>query len=669
MLSTTTLITQNYRKLESPPLGTLVVAERLRQLGVKVELFDLAEHWLAEEPVGRACRHCADLLAQRSSEFFGFSTIAGVMPITVQIAHELRARRPDSVIGFGGPGVTAVARAFATEFPEFDFILRGEVEGALPTFVETFGSSAFETCPNLVMRHGRADGEGDSVLVNPLAPLANCFPTPSYERWGYGNAFPTAPVEVGRGCPYNCKFCCTSTFFSRQYRIKDAPDLIGELDHLLTEFRPQQVSFVHDLFTVDEKRVAQICHELIRSNVKVSWQCSSRLGCISEDLIGLMARAGCQNIVFGIETGSRRMQKIIGKNLPVERTFDVAETCAVHGIAAGCSFILGFPEESMADLNDTLELWIDLMAIRHSEPHGAILAALGGTAYYGEHLEHCRFTELHTRALPTRSGISSDQADLIRAHPHVFPEFYALPYAPLTRLQLKLVEEFMNSAGKTIRYLLVGLRRMGMAGIDIILQWFDYAGLEMLAQMGEDYYSTAGFVKSFMMFYRSVLEIATLPEAERVFLGGLATAYDVTDQEQPQIDPINGPALAAGACVVQGNVSISHLPLRLRCDVLPEEALRPAWYLHITRARRCKTFELHQTLGEVLSHCDGRTSLDDIARQVGVLGKDRRNEAAVAYLITKLAAEGYVHLPSKFDRPAVADRTKEKFTHTNAQFS
>ncbi|MEK6285791.1 MAG: radical SAM protein [Acidobacteriota bacterium] len=667
MLSTATLITQNYRKLESPPLGTLVVAERLQELGVKVELFDLAEHWLAEESVGQACRHCADLLAQESSEFFGFSTIAGVMPITVQIALELRARRPDSVIGFGGPGVSAVSRAFAIEFPEFDFILQGEVEGALPAFVETFGLSEFNSCPNLVMRNGGASGEADSVLVNPLAPLPNSFPTPSYKRWGYGNGFSVAPVEVGRGCPYNCKFCCTSAFFSRQYRIKDAPNLIAELDHLLTEFQPQQVSFVHDLFTVDDKRVAHICQELIRSNVKVSWQCSSRIGCISEELIDLMARAGCQNIVFGIETGSRRMQKIIGKNLPVERTFDVAEACAARGIAAGCSFILGFPEETKADLSETLELWMDLMAIRDTEPHGAILAALGGTGYYGEHFEQSQFTELHTRALPARSGVSSDEAGLIRAHPHVFPEFYALPYAPLTRLQLKLAEEFMNSAGKTIRYLLVGLRRMRMSGIDIVLQWFDYAGLDMLAKMGEDYFSTAGFVRSFMMFYRSVLESATLPQAERLFLGGLAAAYDVMDREQPQIDPLDGPVLTAGACVVKGNVSINHLPLRLRPDVMPEEALLPTWYLHLTRAGRCKTFELHQTLGEVLSHCDGRTSIEEIARRVGVLGEGRRNEAAVEYLMTNLASEGYVHMPSRVGRAAGADRTQE-FTRTNAQF-
>lgn len=118
--------------------------------------------------------------------------------------------------------------------------------------------------------------------------------------------------------------------------------------------------------------------------------------------------------------------------------------------------------------------------------------------------------------------------------------------------------------------------------------------------------------------------------------------------------------------MVQGNVSINRLPVRLRPDVLPDAALLPTWYLHSTRDGRCKTFELHQTLGEVLSHCDGRTSIEEIARRVGVLGEGPRNEAAVEYLINKLASDGYVQMPPAFDRLADADRVRE-FTRANAQ--
>src|SRR6185503_2654829 len=98
---------------------------------------------------------------------------------------------------------------------------------------------------------------------------------------------------------------------------------------------------------------------------------------------------------------------------------------------------------------------------------------------------------------------------------------------------------------------------------------------------------------------------------------------------------------------------------RLRPDVLPEEALLPTCYLHLTRNGRCDTFELHQTLGEVLSHCDGRASIEEIARRVAVLGDRRRNEAAVEYLMTNLASKGYVHMPSRVGRAAVADRSQE----------
>jgi radical SAM superfamily enzyme YgiQ (UPF0313 family) len=658
VLQTATLITPNYRKLNSPPLGVILVAEGLSQLGVRVDLFDLAFHWTLNvadtSECSASCALCADLLAGRDSQFFGFSTIAGAMSTTVRTALELRARRPDAVIGFGGPGVSAVCEAFIAEFLEFDFVLRGEVEGALPAFVSAFGTTEFRRCPNLVYR---ADGQAH-IVSNPLAKLPARFPTPRYDLWGYGDSYPIVPVEVGRGCPYQCKFCCTSAFFSRRYRIKEAPELITEIQRLLGETSPQQVNFVHDLFTVNQERVISICRDIIKSGIAIRWECASRIGCISDELIALMAEAGCRIIVFGIESGSPRIHSIIGKNLPVERTLDVAETCAAHGITMGASFIIGFPEESDQDLNQTLELWLDLMTVRNTEPHGSILVALGGTEYQREYLDPRNFTALHAMALPKSAVLTNEEADLIRAHPNVFPEFYALPYGPLSRQQLKLVEEFMNEGAKTIRYLLVGLRRMGLSGLDIILGWFEYAGVDALAGAGSSYCRTAHFVGSFAAFYRRKLEVATLDPAERTFLEGLAALYDVLDDEYESADAVAGPALAAGVRVVQGSVALSRLPVRLWPGILPSEALRPTWYLHATRAGRTRTLELQDELGEVLSRCDGDTPLWVIARQVKVFSEEAKNASAVAYLVERVAGQGYVKCPpSRIDAEGCIEGT------------
>jgi radical SAM superfamily enzyme YgiQ (UPF0313 family) len=642
MLRTATLITPNYRRLNSPPLGVLVVAEALSRLGVHAKVFDLASHWTGnvDDPNerSRSCARCAEILADHESEFFGFSTIAGVMPATVRTALELRARRPSAVIGFGGPGVTAVAEAFLAEFPEFDFVLRGEVERALPAFVSAFGTAEFTDCPNLVFR-----GEDrNNILSNPLAPLPTHFSTPDYAYWGYGESYSVMPVEVGRGCPFQCKFCCTSAFFSRHYRIKEPQVLISEIRRLLAETSPEQVNFVHDLFTVNQERVLAICDHIIESGINVRWECASRIGCISEELIARMAEAGCAVIVFGIESGSRRIQSIIGKNLPIDRTLDVAEAIAKHGITMSASFIIGFPEETAEDLNDTLELWLDLMAVRNTEPHGSILVALGGTGYQREFPQPLDFTPLQALALPKTAVLTSAEEELIRAHPAVFPEFYALPYKPLSRQQLKLLEEFMNNGAKTIRFLLVGLRRMGLSGLDIILKWFQYIGCDFLASAGPNYCSSSAFVSTFVPFYRTVLEQAVVDPEERSFLEGLAAAYDVCGDEHESAEAIAGPALTAGVRVTHSSVSMSRLPVRLRGSALPAEALRLTWYLHVTRDGRSRTCELDDRLGEVLSKCDGRTSLSIIARQVTIFQECAKNVAGVAYVVEKLAAQGYI---------------------------
>src|SRR5207247_5098220 len=72
---------------------------------------------------------------------------------------------------------------------------------------------------------------------------------------------------------------------------------------------------VHDMFTVDRKRVVEFCAALLESEEEFYWGSSARTDCIDEELIALMARAGCRGIFFGIESGSKRMQKIIDKGL------------------------------------------------------------------------------------------------------------------------------------------------------------------------------------------------------------------------------------------------------------------------------------------------------------------------------------------------------------------
>ncbi|WP_224580902.1 B12-binding domain-containing radical SAM protein [Bradyrhizobium barranii] len=291
-----------------PPLGLLLVADRLEALNVKVRIVDLALEWVKYQDLSQRelsfAATIAESLAQHDSAFFGFSSIAGTMPLSVRIAQLLRPHiRKRAQIGFGGPGASSVATELLRYVEEIDFVLSGEVEGSLAEFVRLYGTPELQQCPNLVWRDQR-DGRNE-IICNQSAPLPDDFPQPNLKRWSYDVGLPVLPIELGRGCPYACQFCSTKDFFGRAYRLKPVSTLLSELKSLLGDSSsPIGLEFVHDLFTVNRKLVLNICNAIISSGLQFSWSCSSHINCSSPELIEHMARAGCRSIFFGIESGS-----------------------------------------------------------------------------------------------------------------------------------------------------------------------------------------------------------------------------------------------------------------------------------------------------------------------------------------------------------------------------
>src|SRR5262249_56800976 len=142
---------------------------------------------------------------------------------------------------------------------------------------------------------------------------------------------------------------------------------------------------VHDMFTVDRKRVAAFCHALLESSEKFYWGCSARTDCIDEELIELMASAGCRGMFFGIETGSQRMQKIIDKGLDMADSAARVRACDKSKIKTAVSLIVGFPEETKEDLRSTIGFFMDSLRSDHADPQLVILAPLAGAPIHPQH--------------------------------------------------------------------------------------------------------------------------------------------------------------------------------------------------------------------------------------------------------------------------------------------
>jgi pyruvate-formate lyase-activating enzyme len=234
------------------------------------------------------------------------------------------------------------------------------------------------------------------------------------------------PIDAGRGCPYNCTFCCTSHFWKRTYRLKSPDRILAYIRYYHDKYGMTTFWFSHDAFTTNRQLVAQVCDKIIESGMKIKWRCSSRIDCVNEELLSKMKQSGLVEIELGIETGSLRMQKLTHKNLNLERAKRLVDFMLKEGILVSLFFMYGFPEETEEDLNDTLELIFNLLdaGVNHvSMSFTRFNPATDITNRFLDKLELDPDMKILIR------GVSygfEDELDMIRNNKAMFPFFYHL---------------------------------------------------------------------------------------------------------------------------------------------------------------------------------------------------------------------------------------------------
>jgi hypothetical protein len=214
---------------------------------------------------------------------------------------------------------------------------------------------------------------------------------------------------------------------------------------------------VHDMFTVDRKRVVAFCEAMLACDEAFTWDCSARTDCVDRELLELMARSGCRNIFFGIETGSRKMQQVIDKDLDLDIAREMLEIAEQNGMKTTAALITGFPEEDWEDVRETLRIFT--CAARHprSHPQLNLLAPLAGTPIHEAHKNEMVLEELCSDM--SHQGLTQSQHDLvlIRSHPDIFPNFYMIPSKRLDRDVLFELREFLGMTLECFRWLLCSI--------------------------------------------------------------------------------------------------------------------------------------------------------------------------------------------------------------------
>ncbi|MFJ4367625.1 B12-binding domain-containing radical SAM protein [Streptomyces chartreusis] len=409
------------------PLGLLCIASPLKVHGHPAVVVDLEyEHRIGAFEPGDADwldQTCARFLAD-DPDILGLTCLADTLPACLLIGREVKRLRPDVTVVLGGPGTFGV---FPDALPRFadcvDFVCRGEGELAITALADAIADGAdpagvrgFWSCK---------DGQAVSSGPQPTTNL-NLVPMPAYDAVPMGDYIRLSTphifdVHIGSGCTYSCKFCMTSTFWDRDFRIKDPAVILDELRFLHRTYGVTQFNFLHDNFANKRTYLDEFVSYFSEHNDMFEWGCAVRPDNVNPSLLRRMADAGCFNIFCGTDAGSEKILKAMLKMPSTKRTYEFFRSAQEVGIQFETNTIVGYPDESAEDLEKALEVVFDAIAYGAVNSDLSVLQPLPGAEITDEYRAELEPLENGLDVMGT--FLPSDVRELIKDDPATFTGF------------------------------------------------------------------------------------------------------------------------------------------------------------------------------------------------------------------------------------------------------
>jgi len=381
--------------------------------------------------------HLAKEILAEGSDLVGLMTDADSLHHTVALAAHLKRFEPRAVVALGGPASSPIAASLLERFADIDFVVRGEGED---TFVELLDSMMGGHSPESI--HGVTWRRGDKILHNPdrgVIEDLDRLPIPAFEAYGNIESAPLY-LDVGRGCPFKCTFCATAPFWERRFRMKSIERILAEMRLLRDRWGRRHVNFSHDIFTCDQRWTNAFCEAAEAANLGVTWSCSTRTDVIEPQLLRRMARAGCVEIYYGIETGSQAMQARIDKNLDLDRARGIVAATAAADIRPVTGFIVGYPDETAESFDATIARFFDFLEVGGYRAHLFSLCPFPGAPMFAAAASRID-RRAHYLELPLAPEPMAWGQELIAAHPDLFASQYRYASGELPAFLVEAAEE------------------------------------------------------------------------------------------------------------------------------------------------------------------------------------------------------------------------------------
>jgi len=309
-----------------------------------------------------------------------------------QVIKKIKKISRDIITVLGGVHPSTMYRQmFQYFFGDIDFIIQSEGEEALHKLCNALEAGQdYKDISGLVYK----DGEG-SFKANPVRDIVNnldSLPLPDYSYCsGKIKKGEFAYLITSRGCPVNCSFCSTSSFWGQNIRM-NSPQRVGEEVDYVKSLGAKRIFFHDDTFNLGVERTIKLA-EILKEK-KIEYAISCRVKPVTEEMIAKLAESGCRHITWGVESLSERILQTIDKKITREEVKNAFDICAKYTdrMTSGAFFCVGVPGETEETVNETVDYLNKNIKSTHG-PGASMLYVLPGTKIYRELVQNGEFDE------------------------------------------------------------------------------------------------------------------------------------------------------------------------------------------------------------------------------------------------------------------------------------
>lgn len=367
------------------PLGTLYAASLMRENGYGVTLVDTMFAHGPEEVVPTLDNHTPDFFVVYDD---GFNYLTKMCLTNMREAAfemcKLAKQRGCTVIVSSSDSTDRYAEYLAEGA---DFVIIGEAEHTLLELCNHIknGGTEFNSIMGLAYQNA---GKIVKTLARPVLKDLDSLPLPAWDlvnmdsyrdSWLNHAGYFSINIGTTRGCPFKCNWCAKPIYGNR-YNSRSPQNVVDEIKLLKQNYAIEHIWFCDDIFGLKPGWVLEFANLLEQAAIKIRFKIQSRADLlVEEELVAALARAGCENVWIGAESGSQKILDAMDKGTTIAQIETATGLMKQHGIKPSFFIQFGYPGETKTDIRLTIDMINRLLPF---EIGISVSYPLPGTGFY-----------------------------------------------------------------------------------------------------------------------------------------------------------------------------------------------------------------------------------------------------------------------------------------------